>query len=129
MPWASCAGASLRPGKGPEMQRHVSEEEWVDLLSGGGDPEARHHVARCASCARTLEELQGAWESAGDAEVPEPSPLYWESFRRGVGRRIDEERRGNGPLALWPRWALLTAGTFAVAAALFLARLPEGPSG
>ena len=34
-----------------------------------------------------------AWSMAQASEVPEPSPLYWEAFRRQVNRRIQGEGR------------------------------------
>jgi len=57
-----------------------------------------------------VEEARAALDLARGAEVPEPSPLYWEAMRRSVGRRIAEEPRRP------PRWAWL--GPLAAAAAV-----------
>ena len=51
---------------------------------------------------------------ARDAEVPEPSPFYWEAFRRSVERRIESDSTGRSR-----RWAWLPL--VATAAAVLLA--------
>ena len=59
------------------------------------------------------------------ADVPEPSPLYWESFRRQVGRRIVEEapRRAVARVAA-PAFA--TAAAASSSALLFVRGGPRG---
>jgi hypothetical protein len=98
---------------------HVKEEAWVDLMAGAGDPRDRQHVRECATCRQTLDEVRAGWDLAREADVPEPSPLYWESFRRGVGRRIEEQaplERG-GRLSF--RWAVAMAAVLVLAVAIF----------
>jgi hypothetical protein len=91
------------------MTRHVSDESLPDLALGGGSEADRAHVAACAPCATRVEETLAALALARRADVPEPSPLYWEAMRRSVGRRIAEEPRPA------PRWGWL--GPLAAAAA------------
>jgi hypothetical protein len=92
------------------MTRHVPDESLPDLAEGHGSEADRAHAAACASCASRLADVRSALGLARRADVPEPSPLYWEAMRRSVGRRIGEEpRRG-------PRWAWLAP--LAAAAAL-----------
>jgi hypothetical protein len=52
---------------------------------------------------------------AAQADVPEPSPLYWESFRRQVGRRIAEGPHG-ASRHWWWLWGLAAAAAVVVAA-------------
>jgi hypothetical protein len=73
--------------------RHLDEGEIVDLLDGIGDSERRAHAGACLDCSRRLEEAGRAMRLAHEAEVPEPSPLYWEAFRRQVGQRIETDAR------------------------------------
>jgi hypothetical protein len=74
------------------MTAHVSDDALVDLALGEGAAPDRAHAGSCADCARRLEEAKGALELARRAEVPEPSPLYWDALRRGVSQRIAEEK-------------------------------------
>lgn len=89
--------------------RHIRDDVWLDLMAGGGNPKDREHLRECASCRETLDEARQGWELAHDADVPEPSPLYWESFRRGVGQRIAQETPS--PRGGWfsLRWAVAMA--------------------
>lgn len=102
------------------MARHVSDREMMQLLDSGGGP-ARDHVGACPACRLRLEDAREGLRAAQEAEVPEPSPLYWEAFRRQVGRRISEEPRG------FERWRLAPA--FALAAAVALAVFPQRLAG
>jgi hypothetical protein len=83
------------------MTRHVPDESLPDLAEGGGAEADRAHARACSACAGRVAEVLSALELARRADVPEPSPLYWEAMRRSVGRRIGEEPRRA------PRWAWL----------------------
>jgi hypothetical protein len=83
------------------MTRHVPDESLPDLAEGGGSDSDRAHAAACAKCSARVEETRGAFALARRADVPEPSPLYWEAMRRSVGRRLAEEPHRA------PRWAWL----------------------
>lgn len=103
---------------------HIQDEEWIVLVEEGGDAEQRAHVSACASCQQTLAEVRDGWELAREADVPEPSPVYWEAFRRGVGRRIAQQaapglRTGSRGF----RWAL--AATVLISLGLSLVALRE----
>jgi hypothetical protein len=95
------------------MARHVTDETLLDLLEGTADAESRRHAEACAACAERVAEARGGRELAREAEVPEPSPLYWEAFRRTVGRRIESESAGRS----W-RWAWLPVAATAAAVLL-----------
>src|SRR5262249_46401738 len=81
-----------------------------DVLEGEGTAADRAHVAACPECAALVSEARAGQDLAAGADVPEPSPLYWEAFRRGVGRRIETDRR--------PTWTLRLVPVLATAAAL-----------
>jgi hypothetical protein len=83
------------------MTRHVPDESLPDLAEGGGSEADRAHVLACRPCATRVEETRAALALARRADVPEPSPLYWDAMRQSVGRRIAEEPRRA------PRWAWL----------------------
>ena len=100
------------------MSRHVTDETLLDVLEGTADAESRRHAEACAACAERVQEARGGLALARATDVPEPSPLYWEAFRRNVGRRIESDSARRS----W-HWAWLP---FAAAAAVLLAALQPG---
>ncbi len=109
------------------MRTHLTDDMLAEALSGLGSPEARSHLAGCADCASRLDEARLGLELAQAADVPEPPPLYWEVFRRQVGRRISEEAPARRAVAFWLFPAL---ATLAVLIAVGILRGPNAsPSG
>jgi hypothetical protein len=107
------------------MRRHLADERVLDLAEGAGSTEERAHVEGCAACASRVEATRGGMALARRAEVPEPSPLYWEAMRQSVGRRIGEEPRR---AARWP-WLLPLLAAGALVAVLWSGPAPgPGPS-
>jgi hypothetical protein len=97
------------------MARHVTDETLLDVLEGTADAESRRHAEACAACAEKVEEARGGRAVAREAEVPEPSPLYWEALRRNVERRIEKDSTPRS----W-RWAWLPVVATAAAVLLVL---------
>ena len=93
------------------MAIHVSEEKLLDVMEGRAADD-RAHVEACPQCRARLAEAQAGLALATGVEVPEPSPLYWESLRRQVSGRLDEE----GPRR--PVWRLFAGPALAAAAVL-----------
>lgn len=109
------------------MRTHLTEDMLAEALEGLGSAEARRHLAGCADCASRLDEARMGLELAQAAEVPEPPPLYWEVFRRQVGRRISEEAPARRAVAFW---LFPTLATLAVLIAVGNLRGPSAsPSG
>ena len=107
------------------MTRHVTDESLPDLAEGLGSEADLAHAAGCATCASRLAEVRSALSAARRADVPEPSPLYWEAMRRSVGRRIGEEpRRRPG----WAWLAPLAAAGALVAAIVLTTGRAQAPS-
>src|SRR5262245_15029492 len=107
------------------MRTHLGEEALIDLLEGVADRDARAHSESCAHCRARLEQAAAGLELAREADVPEPSPLFWESFRRQVDRRIQAgdpapafRPFGMGRLGPW----LAAAAAVVVAVAVLLPR-------
>jgi hypothetical protein len=104
------------------MSRHLSEETLMDLVDGTAPSAARDHVAACEGCRARVAEAAEAWNIAQASAVPEPPDLYWEAFRRQVGRRIEG---GGGGRAPWrPLW-LLPLAAAAGLTALAVVRSPQ----
>jgi hypothetical protein len=74
------------------MSGHVRDDELLDAAEGLAAPEVRRHVAACAACRARVEEAAAGFDLAREADVPEPSPLYWEAFRGKVRGRVAAER-------------------------------------
>jgi hypothetical protein len=100
------------------MSRHLSEERLLDAAESVVDAADRAHLEECAECRALRDEVRAGLLLAREADVPEPSPLYWEAFRQQVGRRISEERT--------PSRAWLLPLAAAAAAAAFLVPLAGG---
>lgn len=102
------------------MNAHLGEETLWNALENERSSETQAHLDACAECRWQLEEAREALGWAHDAAVPEPSPLFWESFRRKVSRRIEQRER----------WATVgrVAGLTALAASLILAVRVAGPA-
>jgi len=108
------------------MTDHLAEEVLLDVLEGTETEAARAHAAACAECRERVHEARQGLALLADADVPEPSPLYWASFRRQVGRRLESPvRRLARPALLAP----LLAAAAAVAVALWVPRPGSTPSG
>jgi hypothetical protein len=90
------------------MSRHLSEESLLRLADGEGEEDEREHVHACGRCAGRVEDVRAGLVLASRAEVPEPSPLYWEAMRLRVGRRIAEEPQRSAAWG-WLAPVLLTA--------------------
>jgi hypothetical protein len=110
------------------MSRHLSEIELVDLLGDEASPESLAHVARCEGCRGRLGQLRQGLELAREAHVPEPSPIYWQTFRRQVRRGISQAVTPRLRLGFGTYWAV-AAATLAIVALLLPAPGPGGGGG
>ena len=95
------------------ISMHLTDEKLMEVMEDAADAEARTHVESCAACASHLREARDGLALAREAEVPEPSPLYWEAFRRNLGQRIEDEGAARG----W-RWVLVPILATAAAVAI-----------
>lgn len=92
------------------MWGHLTEESLLDMVLGKAGERARRHAEQCAACRARVADAQETLRVAERADVPEPSPLYWEAFRRQVGRRIEVEPSARpAPWRFVPAFAALTA--------------------
>jgi hypothetical protein len=95
------------------LSRHLSEARLLDAAESVVDAADRAHLEECVECRALRDEVRAGLLLARDADVPEPSPLYWEAFRRQVGRRIVDER-SHGRSWLLPLAAAAAAAAFLV---------------
>jgi hypothetical protein len=108
--------------------KHLSPDELIDVAEGARAEIDAPHLASCGGCQRQLARLRGALETLSRvsvAEVPEPSPLFWDHFSARVREAVAAEGspRRHGPWELFgawsrPRWlsAVPVAGALAMIA-------------
>jgi hypothetical protein len=88
------------------MTTHLSSQEFVSALEdkdGALAPARQSHLDGCASCQAQVAELRAVIEDAAeDADVPEPSPLFWDHFPARVMTAVQSEGQP-GQRAWWAR--------------------------
>jgi hypothetical protein len=72
---------------------HLTDSELVDALDGSLPSGATTHVRDCAACRDRLADLAQALASTRQADVPEPSPLFWDHLSARVRDAIAETPR------------------------------------
>jgi hypothetical protein len=108
--------------------RHLHPDELIDLADGTRPESSAPHLTACAECRRQLAELRGTMAAAAQAEVPEPSPLFWDHFSARVHDAVAAE--GAPRRAPWlglapPLWAAACAAVIiAAAVTMRVARAP-----
>jgi hypothetical protein len=70
---------------------HLSAEDLVDLAEGVLPESSAPHLASCDACRAQLADLRAMMTTAVEAEVPEPSPLFWDQLSRRVHDAVEEE--------------------------------------
>jgi hypothetical protein len=115
---------------------HLTSARLVDLAEG---VEAEHtvpHLADCNACRRALAELRATMADVAEpaqAEVPEPSPLFWHHLSARVRETVAEE--GKPGRAHWvDRWlrprvlAPVLAGGLALVVVTVAGRSAKAPA-
>lgn len=108
------------------MTRHLDHDDLLALAESGAPSraDAHAHLARCAACRKELADLCALLAELREAQVPEPSPLFWEHLSSRVRQAIDAEAPApTGPHAAprgWTRWLGWNRGFAAAAAAVAL---------
>jgi hypothetical protein len=103
---------------------HLNESELIDAAEGH-DGAAADHAAQCDRCRDTVARLRETIAGVRTADVPEPSPLFWDHFATRVRHAIDAEDAADAadtvPVSGWRAWAHGPGAWSAAAAALVLA--------
>jgi hypothetical protein len=111
---------------------HLSPDERLALIEAADAPD-HPHLAACARCRAEVEEGRVALGEVRLADVPEPSPLFWEHLSARVSGRMAAEPEA--PRRIGARWRVLvpaTVGVIAVILAVWIdrraARAPTPPA-
>jgi hypothetical protein len=103
---------------------HLTATDLVDLAEGRRDAELTPHVAACDRCRHELDELRATIALAATADVPEPSPLFWDQLSRRVREAIAADQAQSPGLQWtagarwWPRWLVLVPASAVVIVAV-----------
>ncbi|HLA77787.1 MAG TPA: hypothetical protein VJU18_09430 [Vicinamibacteria bacterium] len=109
------------------MANHLTDERLIDLLEETAGAETRRHAEECRPCQVRLQDARAGLKLAQSAEVPEPSPLYWEHFRRQVGHRLEAAQPRRWPRLAWG--GLLATAAAALVLAVWMPGTPSGGRG
>jgi hypothetical protein len=100
--------------------KHLNTEELVDIAEGTRPERAAPHLAACAPCRAQLSELRAMISAASEADVPEPSPLFWDHLSSRVSAAVAAEPASR-PSPGWPeRLMAVRAYAFVTVAATVL---------
>ena len=84
---------------------HLSDAELVDAVEGALTPARRTHADSCGRCRAAVIRLGSVLREVSSADVPEPSPLFWDHFSARVRDAVAAEQPASSRWA----WASLRA--------------------
>jgi len=106
------------------MRSHLEDDVLLDVIEGAASVEATRHAEACPECGGRLAEARAGMAMALAADAPEPSPLFFDAFRRRVAVEIAAAERPARSFGRFMAPALLaTAATVAV-----LSFVPRDPA-
>jgi hypothetical protein len=71
---------------------HLSADDLVDLADGTRPESSAPHLTSCGACRAQLADLRMMMRAAVAADVPEPSPLFWDQLSRRVHEAVEAEQ-------------------------------------
>jgi hypothetical protein len=81
--------------------RHLQSDELIDLAEGTRPDASAPHLQACEACRTQLADLRTMMSRASQADVPEPSPLFWDHLSARVRDAVAAE---GVPRATWLGW-------------------------
>jgi hypothetical protein len=84
---------------------HLTDVELVDLLDGALAPPRARHLDGCETCRAKASAMRATLARAAEAEIPEPSPLFWEHFSARLEKGVEGVRVESVTPSGWFGWA------------------------
>jgi hypothetical protein len=106
---------------------HLTDSELVDALDGQLSPAAGAHVRDCAACRNRLADFAETLAMTRQAEMPEPSPLFWDHLSARIQAAMAERPPARRRWVSWPVLAPI-AGLAVVVLALVAGLVRERPA-
>ena len=96
-----------------DIMWHLSSKALVDLAEGTRPEQAFPHLATCARCQRELAALRLVLSTAAAADVPEPSPLFWDHLSERIHEAVRSEMPAPGRswTTPWASWRSIALGS------------------
>ena len=116
---------------------HLKDDQLVDLAEGTLPESSAPHLGSCEHCRRQLYEMRAVLSAAGEVDVREPSPLYWNHLSARVRDAVAVDASPRRPWAdvtawrrvLMPVWAAaVTSIIIVVVLSPRVAAPPPSPS-
>ena len=85
---------------------HLTPDELIDAVDRGLSPERRAHLDTCDQCRLEATRLRSIIAEVRDADMPEPSPWFWDHFSARVRTAIADELSA-APQRRWFDWPVL----------------------
>jgi len=111
---------------------HLSPETLLDLADGTRADGTEPHLAACERCRLELADLRVVLSAAAHADVPEPSPLFWDHLSARIAAAVEAEShrapaRWTWLISPWRIAALACAGVVLIAVTLTFRTAPGRP--
>jgi len=109
--------------------RHLRTDEFVDIAEGARAESSSAHLASCEACRSQLADVRAAMAAAAEADVPEPSPMFWHHLSQRVREAVVNEPqqakgwRGALRRLLWRRAVVEPVASLAVIALIVFAAM------
>lgn len=115
------------------MSAHLTPDELMAAAETAPGPGAAQHLAQCDACRQEADAWRAVLAELREADVPEPSPLFWERFSARVTEAVQDRgvvssARGVSAFTgwrAWTGWAWTLGGATVTAALLAVAFLPR----
>lgn len=113
--------------------KHLAPEEFVDAAEGRLPVARAAHLETCEACREQVETIAGMLRDVSAADLPEPSPLFWDHFSSRVQAAVAHEEIRAGRTWGWTGARILAplavmALVVAVVAGSLLPRLVRTPA-
>jgi anti-sigma-K factor RskA len=99
---------------------HLNPDELVDLAEGARSESSLPHLATCADCRRQLDDMRAMMAAAVAADMPEPSPLFWDHLSARVSEAVAADGNSSHPWFRFAAWRRALMPASAIAAALVI---------
>jgi hypothetical protein len=106
---------------------HLKEDLLVDLAEGTLPESSAPHLASCERCRRQLSEMRAVMSAAGEVDVREPSPLYWDHLSVRVREAVAIDASPRRPWADVATWRRVLVPAWAAAAVSIIIVVALGP--